>query len=181
METKPLLIQATGHGSRPHSLGKSVEWKLRAIARRANVKHARVPTRWGNQLNGNLRLQKPIAIRVGSPHSLGKSVEWKRAVASDVGAATAAQVPTRWGNQLNGNPPVVAQPRGAPTACPHSLGKSVEWKQFLLLLAAKTAQTEGPHSLGKSVEWKQWSTGISVRISSHFVPTRWGNQLNGNF
>jgi len=37
-----------------------------------------------------------------------------------------------------------------------------------------------PHSLGKSVEWKH------LRLTSQWfyggeVPTRWGNQLNGNF
>jgi len=37
----------------------------------------------------------------------------------------------------------------------------------------------GPHSLGKSVEWKQCVVAAIVRLKM-LVPTRWGNQLNGN-
>ena len=37
-----------------------------------------VPTRWGNQLNGNLFGLYQNAIATFDPHSLGKSVEWKR-------------------------------------------------------------------------------------------------------
>jgi len=62
----------------PHSLGKSVEWKPIAEANRRAVKSI-VPTRWGNQLNGNTyEAQHP--------------------------KASTPSVPTRWGNQLNGNP-----------------------------------------------------------------------------
>ena len=39
-----------------------------------------VPTRWGNQLNGNSSLMIPISEN-----------------------GILSQVPTRWGNQLNGN------------------------------------------------------------------------------
>ena len=38
----------------------------------------------------------------------------------------------------------------------------------------------GPHSLGKSVEWKHGSKKRSRKSVSQGVPTRWGNQLNGN-
>ena len=63
-----------------------------------------VPTRWGNQLNGN---------RSSRRTSLGAT--WR--------------VPTRWGNQLNGN---IILPCGVDRSkawsSPHSLGKSIEWK-----------------------------------------------------
>jgi hypothetical protein len=39
----------------------------------------RVPTRWGNHLNGNIRdkLSQIMKGSPASPHSLGKSFEWK--------------------------------------------------------------------------------------------------------
>ncbi len=37
-----------------------------------------------------------------------------------------------------------------------------------------------PHSLGKSVEWKHPRGPTVQRPSRRVVPTRWGNQLNGN-
>ncbi len=49
----------------------------------AEVRHNhvyRVPTRWGNQLNGNgcaIASQLRREQSKGGPHSLGKSVEWK--------------------------------------------------------------------------------------------------------
>ena len=38
-----------------------------------------VPTRWGNQLNGNIILPCGVdrSKAWSSPHSLGKSIEWK--------------------------------------------------------------------------------------------------------
>ncbi len=64
-----------------------------------------VPTRWGNQLNGNYRRQDQRSLRQGSPgsHSLGKSIEWKREKRDNRSSPQPHQVPTRWGNQLNGN------------------------------------------------------------------------------
>ena len=40
------------------------------------------------------------------------------------------------------------------------------------------AAPSSPHSLGKSIEWKRKVLKQIVRL--YFVPTRWGNQLNGN-
>ena len=38
-----------------------------------------VPTRWGNQLNGNPETEVPLtAGGIPGPHSLGKSIEWKQ-------------------------------------------------------------------------------------------------------
>ena len=39
----------------------------------------------------------------------------------------------------------------------------------------------GPHSLGQSVEWKLGLPSFAVVVSWSLGPTRWGNQLNGNF
>ena len=36
-----------------------------------------VPTRWGNQLNGNLQSNDRTLPRGRGPHSLGKPIEWK--------------------------------------------------------------------------------------------------------
>jgi hypothetical protein len=50
------------------------------------------------------------------------------------------QVPTRWGNHLNGN--YVAQPLARALAsfmCPHSLGKSFEWKHLDRLVRPRVA------------------------------------------
>ena len=52
METGKVETHAVAHPDRPHSLGKPIEWKL-FIARRFGLSLT-VPTRWGNQLNGNL-------------------------------------------------------------------------------------------------------------------------------
>ena len=61
---------------------------------------------------------------------------------------------------------------------PHSLGKPIEWK--LEMSGAIASSFMGPHSLGKPIEWKLCSLLFSFHASPH-VPTRWGNQLNGNF
>ncbi len=92
---------------RPHSLGKSVEWKHDS----ANRLHDElpVPTRWGNQLNGNHLFVDAVV------HCTGH------------------RVPTRWGNQLNGNIVNVLGKIGG-NSCPHSLGKSVEWGCDLYLI-----------------------------------------------
>ena len=61
---------------------------------------------------------------------------------------------------------------------PHSLGKSIEWK----LLDGNelfSFTIDGPHSLGKSIEWKLHPQLVRRSID-WCVPTRWGNQLNGN-
>ena len=82
----------------PHSLGKSVEWKLfeRMTYEPCKVP---VPTRWGNQLNGNL------------------SKVWL------IMKAKNTQVPTRWGNQLNGNMMMATKSTTFTLEGPHSLGK----------------------------------------------------------
>ena len=84
------------------------------------------PTRWGNQLNGNLccmlclvfslwraplagaiswmetiNLMPPFVDR-SKPHSLGQSVEWKLYPLLNL-LYYKINSPTRWGNQLNGN------------------------------------------------------------------------------
>ena len=107
-----------------------------------------LPTRWGNQLNGN------------SPKSL--------CIVSD------KLLPTRWGNQLNGNfLPIV---EGLCTQTPHSVGKPIEWKRIRLFLRQKALTS--PHSLGKPIEWKpELPLHESLDL---LLPTRWGNQLNGN-
>ena len=113
VEWKPVPnIAVLGNISiRPHSLGQSVEWKLHLFGGSLQLEPCQGPTRWGNQLNGNLegrvRMRSlPIAGQGSGPHSLGQSVEWKlnklsRAIVWAKGG------PTRWGNQLNGNPRLV--------------------------------------------------------------------------
>ena len=61
---------------------------------------------------------------------------------------------------------------------PHSLGKSIEWK-LEALLDRKLEAAFSPHSLGKSIEWKPFRVCFIQRFGID-VPTRWGNQLNGN-
>jgi len=76
-----------------------------------------VPTRWGNQLNGN-------SIRAAVGTVICRPI-----------------VPTRWGNQLNGNwrnsEAGVLKNFGGP----HSLGKSIEWKLRLLALIKLSASS----------------------------------------
>ena len=61
----------------------------------------RLPTRWGNKLNGNTMVGS-LFIAFLAPHSLGKLIEWKR----------------DW-NPYN---------RDSVCSTPHSLGKLIEWK-----------------------------------------------------
>ena len=116
-----------------------------------------VPTRWGNKLNGNLRdwvFMVVDGLIIFGPHSLGKSVEWKL-ISGQTGSICCPlrQVPTRWGNQLNGNNVKFSRQLVADILCPHSLGKSVEWKP---------------------------DRSVPPPAYAFYVPTRWGNQLNGN-
>ena len=46
--------------------------------------------------------------------------------------------------------------------------------------SCNTRTTPGPHSLGQSVEWKRDFDDRKSSVSGG-GPTRWGNQLNGNF
>ena len=64
---------------------------------------------------------------------------------------------------------------------PHSLGQSVEWKRVGPFSPPQRLGITGPHSLGQSVEWKLEDN--QYRMIPYFKPgpTRWGNQLNGNF
>ena len=122
----PSLSAKDTNASGPHSLGQSVEWKLLSVIR--IIYRSRGPTRWGNQLNGNLSRYCRYSVTI-----LG---------------------PTRWGNQLNGNFVFAECPQLATTkARPHSLGQSVEWKPSIA--NATWLSVKGPHSLGQSVEWKQ--------------------------
>ena len=59
---------------------------------------------------------------------------------------------------------------------PHSLGKPIEWKRKAYTLLC--ADYFSPHSLGKPIEWKL--APFESQFQSLGVPTRWGNQLNGN-
>jgi len=61
---------------------------------------------------------------------------------------------------------------------PHSLGKSVEWKPEEAVPVHRP--TPSPHSLGKSVEWKLTFFILAAVGLTRQLPTRWGNQLNGN-
>ena len=92
--------------SSPHSLGKSIEWKLRGVRLVGQIQRL-VPTRWGNQLNGNSQ--------------------------SQTATRCALRVPTRWGNQLNGNSINCKLARRV-IKSPHSLGKSIEWKRSLRVM-----------------------------------------------
>ena len=76
METADEVRLPVLHELRPHSLGQSVEWK-RMKDKKLQASCIGGPTRWGNQLNGNLRQCVFAARNKGGP--------------------------TRWGNQLNGN------------------------------------------------------------------------------
>ena len=104
METLPDLRPAsTSHVLGPHSLGQSVEWKQH----RKNLvfllrESFHGPTRWGNQLNGNLAESVAKTPVNRGPHSLGQSVEWKLVIMILLKGGVYG--PTRWGNQLNGNP-----------------------------------------------------------------------------
>jgi hypothetical protein len=113
-----------------------------------------VPTRWGNQLNGNQSqyelhglqpcphsLGKPIEwkprtpasnmlVVADRPHSLGKPIEWKHILRYEDAQLPPPSVPTRWGNQLNGNSSDSADSIASRMKCPHSLGKPIEWKRF---------------------------------------------------
>ncbi len=87
-----------------------------------------VPTRWGNQLNGNFenaaRNDKGCLL---CPHSLGKPIEWKLHTDGSFTVEAIDVVPTRWGNQLNGN--LFSHFREITFyISPHSLGKPIEWK-----------------------------------------------------
>ena len=136
----------------PHSLGKSIEWKRSQGCDRYHTCCSRVPTRWGNQLNGNLRrgdLPAPIADR---PHSLGKSIEWKRAN-SPYSEPCDENVPTRWGNQLNGNECALHTGLLGQGIVPTRWGNQLNGNQ-ILQNAIAPLEFAGSHSLGKSIEWK---------------------------
>ncbi len=98
METGALQQRNQNYLERPHSLGKSVEWK-REIAKSQAFAGIDVPTRWGNQLNGNNSASAWIRSRSCSPHSLGKSVEWKRNSERRNSGTALDFCPTRWENQ----------------------------------------------------------------------------------
>ena len=116
-----------------------------------------------------------VSLTIPGPLSQGKSVEWK--LPHQIPTVQNYRVPSRRGNQLNGNPVTIARVL-LQTTRPLSQGKSVEWKlprnrrngiQVIL----------GPLSQGKSVEWKL-SPKIVLMLKYVQVPSRRGNQLNGN-
>ncbi len=53
METQVFSLIRPMPTMSPHSLGKSVEWKPVDLVRQHRTHPGQVPTRWGNQLNGN--------------------------------------------------------------------------------------------------------------------------------
>ena len=85
----------------PLSQGKPIEWKLDSTSSLARL--LLLPSRRGNQLNGNLQAtMMPIKKVFVTPLSQGKPIEWKPGHESGVVAAIDA-LPSRRGNQLNGN------------------------------------------------------------------------------
>ena len=117
----------------PHSLGKSVEWKPSEVVKAfVGSGDDRVPTRWGNQLNGNwIEAPQSFYLRPG-PHSLGKSVEWKHDC-PNLGGFLVQPVPTRWGNQLNGNSDSAKQTPGD-RLVPTRWGNQLNGNLHLILL-----------------------------------------------
>jgi len=99
METFRITLAIADFSSRPHSLGKSVEWKLNNWT--ASLAIARVPTRWGNQLNGNPLLISYCNCKYCVPTRWGNQLNGNCLRKRRVGLCD--RVPTRWGNQLNGN------------------------------------------------------------------------------
>ena len=85
-----------------------------------------VPTRWGNQLNGNSCRYPVPTFSIFRPHSLGKPIEWKQR------EAYKRAIDER--------------------KSPHSLGKPIEWK--LKSYRLRKDSPLSPHSLGKPIEWK---------------------------
>ena len=112
------------------------------------------PHSLGKPIEWKLCRKTDIVCRVSSPHSLGKPIEWKLAAACR-GLASAAP-------------------------CPHSLGKPIEWKPLPSWNERKPNKCSSPHSLGKPIEWKPGHSLPDLHLPSPLVPTRWGNQLNGN-
>ncbi len=137
----------------PHSLGKPIEWKPALLSCELDQALG-LPTRWGNQLNGNLLGPSRHPKDHFSPHSLGKPIEWKHLLRKVRCVVIYTQLPTRWGNQLNGNLPLYA--------------------------SLQCGNGKSPHSLGKPIEWKLETTSVSLVADNNLLPTRWGNQLNGN-
>jgi hypothetical protein len=78
-----------------------METQQKALDAQIKLIDLQVPTRWGNQLNGNENRRQSSGLEERRPYSLGKSVEWK---------------PPTLGKSLELD------------ICPYSLGKSVEWK-----------------------------------------------------
>ena len=63
-----------------------------------------LPSRRGNQLNGNSPSDSAGCTTAATPLSQGKPIEWKRGLLKLVQLAnTAFILPSRRGNQLNGN------------------------------------------------------------------------------
>ena len=106
------------HKNRPHSLGKSVEWKPSKLCSILwNVQN--VPTRWGNQLNGNPIFRQMLGVSFLVPTRWGNQLNGNECVFV-AWKIPDFEVPTRWGNQSNGNLPLVvgivgAMSRGVPT------------------------------------------------------------------
>ena len=67
------------------------------------LRQASGPTRWGNQLNGNLGLRSSQTCSLAGPtrwgNQLNGNAESMRCQLTNLTCAG----PTRWGNQLNGN------------------------------------------------------------------------------
>ena len=112
-----------------------------------------LPSRRGNQLNGNPSGQTTLILDEESPLSQGKPIEWKPAQQSAYylgcslpplsqgkpiewkpgnipdRSAFIAELPSRRGNQLNGNIMILLKNRvGKYDRSPLSQGKPIEWK-----------------------------------------------------
>ena len=198
METPSLPLHQRLGGLPPHSLGKPIEWKLHfCVSSQCCDKN--LPTRWGNQLNGNSRIATATAALAAlptrwgnqlngnctsnqycsaslSPHSLGKPIEWKPKIDPAVPVRISLS-PHSLGKPIEWK--LCARARYfLALSTPHSLGKPIEWKPQRAIKFS-TSGCSSPHSLGKPIEWKQFVRSL-VRLAIH-LPTRWGNQLNGNY
>ncbi len=125
-----------------------------------------------------------VVPRNGSPHSLGKPIEWKHTTR----LLRVAPVVT-----LGSSPHSLGKPIEWKLAdfsalfnClslppPHSLGKPIEWKLSKAGDRVSPIFCAAPHSLGKPIEWKPWPSQPECSEQAQpKLPTRWGNQLNGN-
>ncbi len=111
-----------------------------------------LPTRWGNQLNGNREILLKTKPFNSTPHSLGKPIEWKQGAGK--GKDKAYVPPHSLGKPIEWKLLGVYLGLLFCTWPPHSLGKPIEWKLRRFMKTMSPSILGAPHSLGKPIEWK---------------------------